>query len=897
MVESKKVNPKGGMLLTFEALIAIVVLFSSIFFLTTFYYEENISSEEQHFSSDLTQILANIKLSELNNQQVTLLLNAENVTELNRTILEQTLRFKVEGKDLSASQLLNYTLSGLPNTNNYGIWMEGYSDPLFSESHGNGTNIISTKSLVSGIEKNRTIEGFSSRVFLSKINQKTDTAYLYFGGYEGDGTLTKLLILPNQIDSLISAKLELNAEGNFSLYINNNFSGYYLPSGGTTANEWTLNQSYLNHFSSGNNTIKIVFNSTSKYIGGGYLKVKYNSQLVDTNLNPTKETFYFPGVEGIINIYSSVYVPGTLTNMTVFLHYLSDYKLFLNIGDRLVYMDNSSSEKRITINDSELKQLLNYDLLSNQTVPLRIALRNVSLIKYGFGGTADSVLVTDISGSMSDCAIYNSPLICRYNCFWGGSKSCTVALQSQCTGNVCGGSCVFPYGHYLVCNKTKMDVAKEADKEFIDIVLGTPGNRAGLVSYSTSTGSTYNLTNNTSPLTSQINSYSPSGNTCICCGVISAKNILINQSNISRSKSMLVMTDGEANVGCNLNSVPDYDSDGNTNNDPQDQAVHAACQAYNLSNITVYTVGFGEITLSAQNTLNSMAACGGGQYVYTNVTNLTTIYQGIAQTIVNLSYSAQKITSIFNVSTTLYPDSYIEYQYLSNEVQEYGRIPLTIETNKFNNNLSEYNLTIPNNAKIYQAKITSYSGDRWTNLGLIKVNGTWQSFFNLSRYNTTYENLGDPYTLNIPISQLSYGNNSLRISTGYTSGNYSVGSSEDRIIYTAGIAINMNYSNIESQAEGCLWTIKFEDGTNSSIAVPQDYVGGKQCNFTNQTNCNTYTDSISNSVCQLLSQLDLDGNGNIPVKFGSEEINVETTTIGKIPFMWGPTILEVRAWK
>ena len=46
----------------------------------------------------------------------------------------------------------------------------------------------------------------------------------------------------------------------------------------------------------------------------------------------------------------------------------------------------------------------------------------------------------------------------------------------------------------------------------------------------------------------------------------------------------------------------------------------------------------------------------------------------------------------------------------------------------------------------------------------------------------------------------------------------------------------------------------------------------------------------------MLSQIDFDDDGKLIVKFDSENVEVSTFQIGNIPFMWGPTIFEVRVW-
>jgi len=891
---------KKGVLFTLEAFIAVILLMTSLVVLVHYHSNKNVNPQTIIFSSDLMQILSTIRLSELNTETLTFLQN-NNITDLNKTIIEQVLRFQVVGEENNANQLLNLTLENvLPEKYNLGVWIENYNESVYSTNSDNPNNLIATKQMVSGIERNRTIEGITARALLSNINRRANSEIVYFGGYEGEGNVTKIVTLPNNINEIKYVEIEANVGGDFSLYINDNFAGNYSQTETQDADYWLVNSSYKDYFQDGSNEVKLNFYSSRKYVGGGFVKVEYETNELSQYTDEGEGQYQIPGIDGIINVYSSFFVPGTLNNLSMFLHYQSENEIFVNIGDRTVYSQNSSGEAEITIPNSELNQLLNYNELSNKTVPIRIGLRNVSYSFYGFGGTADSVLVTDISGSMDECAEYSSPLICNYYCFWGGAKSCQVASPDLCSGNVCGGSCFFAYGHNYECSKTKMDIAKEADKEFVDIVLETSGNKVGLVSYDGSTDDTEGLTNNSVTLHNVINSYSPGGSTCICCGVLSATSILNSQSNSSRAKSMLVMTDGEANVDCNLDPVQDYDQDGDNSDDPQDHAVEAACSAYQDYNITVYTVGFGDIPYSAQQMLNKMSECGGGSYLYTNLTNLTTIYQGIAAEIVNFSYSAQTVESLIDlVNTSLFSDSYINFSYTPTlNQEEYGRIPITIESPIFGNNISEGNFSVPENVIIYEAKMISYSGDKWTDKAAVKNGGIWNYFYNLSEYDSDYQNLGDPYVVNIPIGLLSTGENEVHISTGISAMNSSGGSSDNKIIYTGGIEIGINYTGVFSVAEGCLWTITFDDNTTADIAIPSYYSGDNECTYNQNTDCDEFNaDAVQNAVCNLLTQLDPDRDGKLFVKFGPEDLDIETSSVGQVPFLWGPTLVEVRVWQ
>ena len=815
---------KKGVFFSIDALIAVIIILSAIIFISVFYINKPSTSQQVYFSSDLVQILSTMKIGEINDPAVQSLLNEGNITELDRTILEQTLRFQVGGREEEARELLNLTIGNLvPDYYNLGVWIEGFEEPVYATSQEPVTQLISSKQLVSGIEKEKAVEGLASRAFLSGINERTSSAYAYFGGYEGDGNITKKVTLPGGLISIDYAYMELDAGGEFDLYINGVMSGHYTPAQDMRADEWVINYSYLSNFQEGENTIMFSFNGTKKYMGGGYLRVDYSASELVLYEDTGTERYYFPGIDGIINVYSSFYVPGSLDSMSIHLHYKSNYETFLNIGGQTVYSYESAGENIVDIPDEELSLIINYSSLSNKTVPIRMGLRNVSFLEMGVGSIADSVVITDVSGSMcGDCS--------GVSCAWG---SCCGWFCFNCDNNQpdcesCGGTC-----------EEMIDTAKEADKEFVNIVLAAEGNRVGLVSYSSSTQSTHDLSDDNNSLHNEIDSYMAVGATCICCGVISATNILLSQSNGTRAKSMLVMTDGEANRDCDLSpEPPDYDDDGDTTEDPQDHAIQTACDAYQLYNITVYTVGFGDISADAEKVLKNMSECGGGEYFYSNVSDLADTYQDIAKEIVNISYRSQTIVSSSEgaVNTSLFTDSYIEFNYSSPILShEYGRIPVTIESQRLGNNITEGTFYVPSKINVYDAKVTSYSSDRWTDRALINSSGNWTAFYELSSYGDDYHMLGDPYIVNIPVELIDAGENWVRVSTGVNPSNSTGGSPDDRIIYTIGVDIDINYTGVFEKAEGCSWFIMFEDGTNITIPIPSGYSGSKNCNFDEDT--------------------------------------------------------------
>jgi hypothetical protein len=155
--------------------------------------------------------------------------------------------------------------------------------------------------------------------------------------------------------------------------------------------------------------------------------------------------------------------------------------------------------------------------------------------------------------------------------------------------------------------------------------------------------------------------------------------------------------------------------------------------------------------------------------------------------------------------------------------------------------------------------------------------------------------LGDPFAVNIPIGSINEGSNSIAISTGLNSTASTGGSNDSRIIYTLLLNGAADYSSVVAKANGCSWTVSFEDGTASTIKVPSTYSGADICSFSGKIY--DANDALNNAVYQLFNNLDFDKNGKLNVNIDESSLNVNTLTISKVPSLWGPAIIEIRVWQ
>jgi len=798
------------------------------------------TSPQMNLQEDLLDVLSSIKVGEIDNSYVKGLISQGKITNLNQSVLEQIGEFYATS-DPEASLMTNAILTQLSPQNNIGLYFNNVPISEFAAggiAFSNARDVWTSRQIISGIQAGQSAKGFSSRAFLSASN-KVD--YFYFGGYVGDGNITVQIE-----DQIADVDIEAVFGGPFDLFINSQSIGTYTP---TVNTPFKIDLSgHIDKFSSGTNYIDFKTPASGAasnlFIAGGFIKVVHNES-ADLTTTIKKN---FPGIFGLINLYDSFYIPGTLNSMEVFLNYNSNVDLFLVIGDKTVFLGNTGGLNGTeTITNVQLSTILDYSQLSRETVPVRLGLLNATYV-LNQSGEVDVYSVTDLSGSMNECVI-----------------NCTDPNATQIK---------------------MIDLAIDANKEFKSVILNLVGNRVGLVGYeSVAKEEDYHqLSSSETSLDNKIDSWKPGGGTCICCGINRAVQGFLNESDDTKLQSMVVMSDGRANVKCSEQGTGDASQD----------AIQAACDAFSNHEIVVHAVGFGQN--ADEETFQSMASCGGGNYYFSDITDLVDIYNQIANDIINASYFEQTIAAE-NVTTSLYSDSYISLNFTKQI--PFGLV-INAETPEFGNTISEGDLFLPNDTSAYEVRIISYSGSKWTDNAAVFDSGssTWEPIFNLSSYGLDYIQIGDPFVVNVPIEKIVPGNNRLRVSTGLSPANSSGGSVHDKILYTFVKNIS-SFSTIVASAEGCTWNIEFEDGTNTTINVPSDYAdqgGTNVCYYNTDQIAYNNNDAINIAIFKLLDSIDLNKNRMIETKFSQQDLELSTSEVQGIPFTW-ETEVQVRIWR
>jgi hypothetical protein len=281
----------------------------------------------------------------------------------------------------------------------------------------------STRLLV-GYGRGLPTRGNVARAFLTNIKDKVTSSYAYFGGFVGQGNITvKVRDLPAGAN-VQDCCLELNAQAPFTLLMNSHeirtFSPPYDEMGanirdvsesgctyggnaipgcfGTDCKQWALPGQ--------DNIFELKFltgNISSQYVGGGFIHVLYNTSEMDTDRVVKTSRYYFPGIDGVINLYDSMYVPGQVLSLSGNIVLQSNYSTYLRLGDVDVFnfSGGNPTERTVALSESYMdglgfiKTVGDPRSISENTVPIRFGTGNISA-----SSVLDIALVNDRSGSM-----------------------------------------------------------------------------------------------------------------------------------------------------------------------------------------------------------------------------------------------------------------------------------------------------------------------------------------------------------------------------------------------------------------------------------------------------------------------------------------------------------------
>ncbi len=913
---------KKGIYYSIDAMLAGILITGALALIIVNPFYDSSYTSKNYLSEDLLIALSSIKLSDVEDSMPSHLISS--IDDFEISVLEQIGKYWALDYPSRAEDLAVFALSSL-NVSDKEIKLKMGGELIHSFGEGKLRDVSVARRMIAGIERGRPLAGTSASAYLRRIRDKKTSSYHYFGGFIGQGNVSFFIKdLPQDINrSGISRVDNIYLEGDFQsdflLYINGQLCGNSLinetfkQSGSLVVDSW-----YLPHCANlilpGRNNFSISFlgDLTTSSVSGGLLRIDYRTDELQKPFEYGESSYNFHGVDGIANIYDSFFVPGDLEEMSIFLNFNTSQSAYITIGERILMM-NTGGEDDI-LNDVSYEQVgdnfkveisnnflleeanFDYDQLSQNTVPLRFAAYE-SFSEEFEGGNADVVVITDFSGSM-----FNS----------------VSSWDSQGTGiSRCDEL-------YEYSDARKSHLARCLANELVDTVLDYAGNRIWPVVYHRNRITSYNNPEDKVAIMDHISKYGPQGQgeACISCALNEAYDLLEANDKKNRSTFIVLMSDGspthcpqggcssiltrygqEICAGyCNDGGSCDVDNkigcflDDERCLQAEDSVRFSANRLIEKFNATVFTIGFGlmDECERAGLLLEEIADMGNGTYQHSSdVDELRLIYDNISYEILTrVDQVNQSVTIQGDLApSSIYDDSRIDFKYNPLEKQpDPGKISMVFEEDLSNDSCTSH-VNIYPGLDVVEAEITSYSGAHWTDT--VIVNGV--TAFNLSDYYAPYFRLGDPFSVRIPEGLLNEGLNTITVETGDSPENRTGCSEHNKFVYTALLPAVTDRTDSLEFADGCSWTVDTITGSVLDIPIPEYYEGGKNCVYNSSFDFGDFNsrDAYDFAMLSLLDQLDPLNEGEIIVDLDASDLEIRLTTVGSIPYMWGPSIAEV----
>jgi len=146
---------KKGVYFTIDSVIAGGIIIVVILLVSSFYVKERPSNHLTYLSKDIIRTLSILTVKEIDNEYINSLIDDGTITNLDNTVLEQIGEFWADDEmELANRTASNVTEPWVSNVTGFGIWID--NETIYNRNISLKKSLISTKKIISGIEKGRT---------------------------------------------------------------------------------------------------------------------------------------------------------------------------------------------------------------------------------------------------------------------------------------------------------------------------------------------------------------------------------------------------------------------------------------------------------------------------------------------------------------------------------------------------------------------------------------------------------------------------------------------------------------------------------------------------------------------------------------------------------------------
>ncbi len=163
---------KKGFFFTIDSMLGASIIIMGLLLINSFYIVEPSHTSIGYTSQDLINALSTLRINEVNNPYVGELISTGEITNNDSSILEQIGEFWALDKiDKAGNLTKEFTDDFVDENLGFGFYIGG-EEIYFRDNSQNGISITSKK-MISGIQRYRTREGFTARAIATKVTKNT----------------------------------------------------------------------------------------------------------------------------------------------------------------------------------------------------------------------------------------------------------------------------------------------------------------------------------------------------------------------------------------------------------------------------------------------------------------------------------------------------------------------------------------------------------------------------------------------------------------------------------------------------------------------------------------------------------------------------------------------------
>lgn len=335
MSGSKKSRMKKGAYFTIDALLGAGIMLVALVLISSSYISETAPPSNNFAADDLLMALSNLKVSEANSSYVKSLISSGDITKLNNTILEQIGEFWAEGNfDKARNISKEFIQDYVPNNVGVGFFIS--DEEIFARNKTSYNTVISRKRLISGIQKNRTSDGYLARAIALKSKKNTTLVVAGdvitssvekspSGNNFNEVNVTYDVFIPEN-STILGSEWFVEAAWtgiDFDAYINGQYVGSAIPSDKGRKTFQNLN-AYLDTGAHNNATVIFNFGNSNNPEGGDdgatHFTVNYSTTSVNTLPSLNKKNLAVVLSNASIRYKKPIFAAGSINSIGIFLN-------------------------------------------------------------------------------------------------------------------------------------------------------------------------------------------------------------------------------------------------------------------------------------------------------------------------------------------------------------------------------------------------------------------------------------------------------------------------------------------------------------------------------------------------------------------------------------------------